>query len=418
VQQKTRLSVMTVVAAGVLVQAADSPFSDYRTQSPGTVHRISIDDLPAPFASAGVSNGPAIVRRPEGALPRVPIGFAVDLYVAGLQGPRVMRTAPNGDVFVAESGAGRVRILRATESGSAHVDTYIAGLTQPYGIAFYPSGPDPRFVYIATTTSVIRIPYENGDLAARSPRGVVVSNLPGGGHLSRDIAFSRDGASLFIAVGSASNNNDDGDRTEKNRANVLETTPDGGPLTVFASGLRNPSGIAVDPVSGDVWVAVNERDGLGDNLPTDYITHVDRGGFYGWPWYYIGPHQDPAHAGKRPDLRSRVIVPDVLVQPHNAPLTFAFYDGDQFPASYRGDIFAANHGSWNRSVRTGYEVIRVRRAFGKATGEYEDFLTGFVTEAGQVWGRPSGVTTTADGSLLVADDASGSIWRVRYVVGR
>jgi glucose/arabinose dehydrogenase len=415
VRDRTRGTILIVLISAAFLQAADSPFTDYHGQAPGTVHKITVNDLPRPFATASSTNNPTIVPRPDGAMPQVPVGFAVDLYVSGLS-PRVLRTAPNGDVFVAESGAGRVRILRIADPASApRVQTYVAGLTQPYGIAFYPPGPSPQFVYVATTTAVYRYPYRNGDLAARGPRETIVQ-LPGGGHLSRDIAFSLDGRSLFVAVGSNSNNNDDPNNTEKNRANILETTPQGGDLTVYASGLRNPSGIAVDPSTGDLWAAVNERDSLGDNLPPDYVTNVQRGGFYGWPYFYIGPHWDPAHIGKHPELRDEVIVPDVLLQPHDAPLTFTFYDGDQFPASYLGDIFGVSHGSWNRGSRTGYEVIRIRRAFGKSLGEYEDFMTGFVTPAGQVWGRPSGITTTADGALLVADDASGSIWRVRYTL--
>jgi glucose/arabinose dehydrogenase len=406
-----------MLTAVALVQAADTPFTDYRDQAPGSVHRITVDDLPRPFATPASTNNPTIVPRPDEAMPQVPVGFAVDLYISGLE-PRVLRTAPDGDVFVAESGPGRVRVIRNTDASvPPRVQTYVSGLAAPYGIAFYPPGHDPQFVYVATTTAVYRYPYRNGDLTVRGPRETVVAQLPGGGHVSRDIAFSLDGASLFIAVGSASNNTDDPDDTEKNRANVLQTNPQGGELTVFASGLRNPSGIAVDPSTGDLWAAVNERDNLGDNLPPDYVTRVQPGGFYGWPYFYIGPHWDPAHIGKHPELRDQAIVPDVLLQPHVAPLQIAFYHGDQFPASYLGDIFGVSHGSWNRGSRTGYEVIRIRRAFGKSLGGYEDFMTGFVTANGQVWGRPSGITTTADGSLLVADDGSGSIWRVRYILG-
>ena len=187
-------------------------------------------------------------------------------------------------------------------------------------------------------------------------------------------------------------------------------------MRVYASGIRNPSGLAVDPRTGRLWATVNERDGLGDNLVPDYITSVHDGGFYGWPWWYMGPHQDPRHVGKHPELRERVITPDVLLQPHNAPLQIAFYQGEQFPNEYQGDIFASEHGSWNKSVRTGYEVIRVPlHQTGKASGEYEDFLTGFVLASGQVWGRPVGVTTAPDGSLLVTDDGSNSIWRISYV---
>jgi glucose/arabinose dehydrogenase len=186
-------------------------------------------------------------------------------------------------------------------------------------------------------------------------------------------------------------------------------------MRVFASGIRNPVGLAIQPGTSTLWCSVNERDALGDNLVPDYITHVQDGGFYGWPWWYIGAHQDPRHAGKRRDLKDKVIVPDVLLQPHNASLQLTFYDGKQFPDEYRGDIFAAEHGSWNKATRAGYEVIRIPlHQTGQASGEYEDFLTGFVLDNGDVWGRPVGVTVAADGSLLVSDDASGSIWRVSY----
>jgi len=203
---------------------------------------------------------------------------------------------------------------------------------------------------------------------------------------------------------------------EKHRADILAFNADGSGMRVYASGIRNPVGLAIQPGSGTLWCSVNERDLLGDNLAPDYITHVQEGGFYGWPWWYIGPHQDPRHAGKRGDLKDKVIVPDVLLQPHNASLQLTFYDGAQFPAEYRGDIFAAEHGSWNRSTRAGYEVVRVPlHQTGSASGEYEDFVTGFVLDNGDVWGRPVGVTVARDGALLVSDDASGSIWRVSHV---
>ncbi len=401
-------------------QAAVSPFTDYRGETPGTLHKITAADLPRPYATASANNSAQMVARPADALPQAPSGFIVDLYAGGLSGPRIVRTAPNGDLFVAETGAGRVRVLRDSGTGAAPSSSVFArGLSGPFGIAFYPPGPAPAFVYVANTTSVVRFPYENGDLTARGAPQVVVRQLPSGGHSTRDLAFSLDGARLFMSVGSASNVDEvDNNPDEVNRANILETGPESGVLRVYASGIRNPVGIAVDPASGDLWTSVNERDSLGDNLVPDYITRVQRGGFYGWPWYYIGGNQDPRHAGKHPELKSQVIAPDVLVQPHNASLGLAFYYGDQFPATHLGDIFAAEHGSWNRSVRTGYEVIRVKRALGRATGEYEDFLTGFVLADGRVWGRPVGVAVAADGSLLVSDDAGGVIWRVRYAPPR
>jgi glucose/arabinose dehydrogenase len=289
-------------------------------------------------------------------------------------------------------------------------------LNRPYGIAFYPRGPNPQWLYVGDTDAVVRIPYRSGALESDGPAQRVVDLPAGGGHWTRDIAFSLDNRTMFVAVGSGSNVDDpDVSPAENHRANILALDPDGTHLSVFAAGIRNPSGIAVDPATGKLWTTVNERDGLGDNLVPDYITSVREGGFYGWPWWYMGPHQDPRHQGKHPELASRVITPDVMLQPHNASLQITFYESERFPEEYRGDLFAAEHGSWNKATRTGYEVIRIpRHRTGEASGEYQDFLTGFVLPDGQVWGRPVGVATAADGSLLVTDDGSDSIWRVDY----
>ena len=222
---------------------------------------------------------------------------------------------------------------------------------------------------------------------------------------------------MFVAVGSGSNVDDpDTHPGEKDRADILVCDPSNCELKVYAYGIRNAGGgIKMNPETGELWCSVNERDALGDNLVPDYITHVEEGGFYGWPWWYMGGHQDPRHQGKHPELKDKALVPDVLLQPHNASLEFTFYQGDKFPAEYKGDIFASEHGSWNRQVRVGYEVIRVPlHQTGKATGEYQDFLTGFVLPDGHVWGRPVGMTEATDGSLLVSDDGSNSIWRVSY----
>ncbi|MBI2816244.1 MAG: sorbosone dehydrogenase family protein [Acidobacteria bacterium] len=392
----------------------DKPFSDYRDQRPGTVHRITVQDLPQPFATDAVANAPRLISRPADAWPKAPQGFKVEQYAAKLSNPRLIRTAPNGDLFVAESEANRVHVFRGiTKDGKYETDgIYATGLREPFGIAFYPPGTNPQYVYIANTDSVVRIPYQNGDMKARGTPETIVSNLPRGGHSTRNIAFSLDGKKMYIAVGSRSNADE---QNEFHRANVLEANPDGSGLRVYASGIRNPVGIEVHPQTGEVWVSVNERDDLGDNLPPEYITHVKDGGFYGWPWYYIGAHQDPRHKGKHPELKDKVIVPDVLIQAHNASHGLTFYDGRQFPAEYSGHIFAAQHGSWNKAVRTGYDVIRVPLKDGHATGEYQDFLTGFVTPNGQVWGRPVAVAVASDGSLMVSDDGSESIWRVSYV---
>jgi glucose/arabinose dehydrogenase len=403
--------------------APTPPFHDYRGETAGTTHKITVADLPEPYATKSVDNGPDLVSRPAGALPQTLPGYRVTLYTDNVHSPRLLRTAPNGDIFVVESNFGRVKAIRGlgADGKATTVQDFATGLNRPFGIAFYPVGPNPTHVYVANTDSVVRFPYQNGDLKARGAKETIVESLPGGGqlrgggHWTRDLAFSLDGTKLFVSVGSKSNV-DDADTTpaEKERADILEFNPDGSGRRIYAYGIRNPVGIAVQPGTGVLWTSVNERDGLGDNLVPDYITHVEEGGFYGWPWFYMGGHQDPRHKGKRPELQSKVITPDVLLQPHSASLELTFYTGTQFPAEHRDSIFAAEHGSWNKAVRTGYKVIRVPLKDGKATGEYQDFLTGFVTPEGNVWGRPVGVTVAGDGALLVSDDGSNAIWRVSY----
>ena len=357
--------------------------------------------------------------RPDNAWPVAPTGFKVELYAAGLVNPRLLRTAPNGDIFLAESEPGRIRVFRGvTADGKPEqMQVFAEGLKRPYGIAFYPPGPDPQWVYVGNTNEVIRFPYHNGDLKASGPAQHIADLPSGGGHWTRALDFSPDGKKMFVAVGSASNVDDaDTHPGEKNRADILVCDPASCELKVYAYGIRNAGGgIAVNPQTSELWCSVNERDALGDNLVPDYITHVQEGGFYGWPWWYMGSHQDPRHAGKHPELKDKAIVPDVLLQPHNASLEFTFYGADKFPAEYKGDIFASEHGSWNKATRVGYEVIRVPlHQTGHATGEYQDFLTGFVLPDGHVWGRPVGITVAPDGSLLVSDDGSNSIWRVSY----
>ena len=404
------------------VLTGQGAFGDWTTDAPGVRRRITAADLPRPYETRSVDAGSRVAPRPEGAWPKVPEGFKVEEFAAGLERPRLIRTAPNGDLFVAESYAGRVRVLRAA-AGAGRAETsevFAEGLRRPFGIAFYPPGPEPRYVYVANTDSVVRFPYGTGDLKARGAAEVVVSNLPGGGqlrgggHWTRDVAFSNDGRRMFVSVGSLTNVWEKPSDNEERRATILEFKPDGTGERTFASGIRNAVGIAVHPRTGELWASVNERDGLGDDLVPDYVTRVRDGGFYGWPWFYLGPNQDPRHPGARPELRSKVIAPDVLLQSHSASLEMAFYTGGQFPREYEGDAFAALHGSWNRAKRTGYKVVRVPLREGAPTGEYEDFMTGFVTPAGDVWGRPVGVAVARDGALFVSDDGSNTIWRVSY----
>ncbi len=394
---------------------------DWTTDAPGVRRKITIDDLAKPFETPSANNFPRVARRPSGAMPQAPKGFLVSEFATGMQNPRKAVTAPNGDIFVAESMPGRIKVLRDDDGdGKAEVNaTFATGLRMPFGIAFYPAGPNPRYVYVGNTNSVVRFPYKTGDTKATGDAEMLVDNIPtgreqvgGGGHWTRDLEFSKDGQTLFVSVGSRSNVSDD--KSETRRADILAFDPDGKNERIYASGIRNAVGLAIQPETGELWASVNERDALGDHLVPDYVTHVQEGGFYGWPWYYIGGNQDPRHKGKHPELKDKVIVPDVLVQSHSASLCMTFYTGNQFPKEYRLDAFAAEHGSWNRARRTGYKVIRMPMKDGKATGEYEDFLVGFVTPEGNVWGRPVGVTVAKDGSLLVTDDGSGIVWRVAY----
>jgi glucose/arabinose dehydrogenase len=402
--------------------AGQGPSGAWTADAPGVRRHITAAELPKPYATRSVDNGPRVVKRPADASPQVPRGFQVEPFATGLDNPRLIRTAPNGDLFVAESGPGRIRVLRAADGASqpSANEVFASGLNRPFGIAFYPPGPDPQYVYVGNTDSVVRFPYRSGDLHARAKAEVIVPDIPsggflrGGGHWTRDVAFSLDGKKMYVSVGSHSNVFENPDENEARRADILEYNPDGTGFRIYASGIRNAVGIAVHPKTGELWCSVNERDGLGDDLVPDYVTHVKDGGFYGWPWYYIGPNQDPRHAGAHPELRDKVIVPDVLLQSHSASLEMVFYTGAQFPSEFVGDAFAAEHGSWNRNLRTGYKVIRVLMRNGKATGEYEDFLTGFVTADGNVWGRPVGVAVAKDGALFVSDDGSNTIWRVSY----
>jgi glucose/arabinose dehydrogenase len=427
----TLATLLTVAAAALLLaqnakvdtsklMTGRAAFADAAKLVPGNFHKITPADLPKPFDTESGRNSPPVAARPANAWPKAPAGFKVDLYVnAGLDLPRQIRTAPNGDFFVADSSAGQIKIFRGiTKDGKPEQTSVLAtGLNRPFGVNFYPQGANPQWIYVGNTDSLVRIPYKNGDLKATGPAETLVTGVPaGGGHWTRDVVFSKDGKRLFLAVGSASNADDpDKSKAETHRANILEYTPEGKFVQVYASGIRNPVGLAVNPITGEVWCSVNERDNLGDNLVPDYVTSVKEGGFYGWPYFYMGGNADPRLNGAHPELKEKAIVPDVLLQAHNASLGIMFYDGKQFPAEYQGDLFAAEHGSWNRAQKAGHEVIRVPLVNGKASGVYEDFLTGFVTPDGTVWGRPVGVTNAKDGSILITDDGSKSIWRVSYV---
>ncbi|TIX28131.1 sorbosone dehydrogenase family protein [Mesorhizobium sp.] len=367
-------------------------------------------------------------------------GFSAELIASGIDNPRVVRVAPNGDLFVADSDANQVRIYRLAEGSAkpAEDGIFAGNLNQPYGIAFYPPGDSPQWVYVANSDSIVRFAYGNGDLKASSEAETIVGNIPASHHWTRDIAFSPDGKTLYLSVGSGSNVAEGMGKepkggldawaksqplgaawgSEDGRAAVLAFDPNGKNGRIVATGLRNCSGMTVQPATGALWCVVNERDALGDNVPPEYAAAVKDGAFYGWPWYYIGNNEDPRHKGERPDLAGKATIPDVLMQAHSSPLNIAFYEGTTFPAEYKGDAFVALHGSWNRGNRTGYKVVRLLFRDGKPTGEYEDFITGFVVSNGEVWGRPVGVAVAKDGALIVTEDGNGTIWRVTHGDGR
>lgn len=365
--------------------------------------------LPAPFATRSAGNGPSGVKPPKGFLPTVPAGFQVNLFAEDFKVPRFLTTAPNGDIFVADSGAGQVIVLRDPQrtGGASQREVFADRQKRPFGIAFHED-----YVYVGNTGEVVRFRYDR-QTSKRLGEAEHILDLPMGGHSTRTLAFSNDGQHLYISVGSESNIDIEKDQR---RGAVLVCDPDGKNARIYASGLRNSVGLAVEPVTGAVWSAVNERDELGDNLPPDYLTSLKDGGFYGWPYSYIGGNVDPRVRPQRPDLVAKAILPDVLLGAHVAPLQFAFYTGTQFPQSYRGGVFVAEHGSWNRASRAGYQVEFVSFKDGKAAADPVPFLTGFVPDpvAPNVNGRPVGVTVAADGALLVSDDGAGVIYRISY----
>ena len=441
-------AIAAAVMAGVSVRAQDAAapgrvmkgtnaFGDWHEDAPGLRRLITLQDMPA--VGPERPNESEVAPIPAGAQPRVPDGFRVEMVASGLAQPRVIRVAPNGDLFVANSKANEVRVYRVPPGSStpAISEVFATGLHQPYGIAFYPPGPYPTWMYVGNSDGVVRFRYQNGDLNATGSPETIISHILWTHHWTRDIVFSADGTRLLLAVGSGSNaaldmfpkphepggvegwakNHPLGAPwdTEERRANILSFDPDGRNEKIVATGLRNPAGIAIQFVTGQLWAVINERDGLGDDTPPDYATHVQEGAFYGWPWYFIGAHEDPRLPGARPDLKDKVTHPDVLIQAHSAALQIAFYDGDNFPPEYRGSAFVTLHGSWDRQRRTGYKVIRLLfDKSGKPTGEYEDFMTGFVISDKQVWGRPVGVAVAKDGSLFVGEDGNGTIWRVTH----
>jgi glucose/arabinose dehydrogenase len=392
-------------------------------------------DLPPPFATPSATHRAKVVGWPAGKTPTAPPGFAVSLFADGFDSPRWLYALPNGDVLVAEArtvpkapkadgkpgekspanpavtSANRITLLRdADGDGRPEVrETFLAGLNQPFGMALVGD-----HLYVANTDSVVRFPYEGGETKITAP-GTPVLYLPLGGynnHWTRNLLANADGSKLYVTVGSASNVGERGMKEESLRANILEMNPDGTGLRVFASGLRNPVGLAWEPETKALWTAVNERDELGDELVPDYITSVKDGAFYGWPYSYFGSHEDPRRKGERPDLVAKAVVPDLAVGSHTASLGLCFGTSPAFPAKYRGGAFVGQRGSWNRSQFAGYRVAYVPFKGGKPSGPIEDFLAGFIKNADEVYGRPVCVCWAKDGSLLVTDDVTDRIWRV------
>ena len=363
--------------------------------------------LPPPFATKSAGNGPGKEKPPEGFLPTVPQGFRVNIFATDFKGPRWLTVAPNGDIFLADTGAGQILVLRDPRNtgGAQEREVFLNGARRPFGIAFR-----ENYVYIGNTNELVRVPYDP-KTSKRLGEVEHLLDLPSGGHNTRSLAFSADGKHLFIAVGSDSNI-DTGE--DPRRAAVTICDPDGKNAKLYATGLRNPVGLALEPVTGEVWTAVNERDELGDDLPPDYFTSLKDGGFYGWPYSYIGDNVDPRVKPQKPELVARAIIPDVLLGPHVAPLQFAFYTGKQFPESYRGGAFVAEHGSWNRAKRSGYQIAFVAFKNGKPSADPVPFMTGLVPDPGKsdVNGRPVGVAVAPDGSLLVSDDGAGVVYRI------
>lgn len=370
--------------------------------------------LPPPFQTESARRSSKIVAPPTGAKLIVPKGFKVNVFAeGGFREPRWMALAPNGDVFLADSRANTVYVLRDKNRDGISDErfTFSDKLSQPFGMAFHKD-----WFYVANTDSIVRFKYKAGQTAADADPEKLVELTPGGynQHWTRNLLFSPDGTKLFVSIGSATNVSVEPD---PKRAAISVYDPDGKNHQIFASGLRNPIGLAWNPKTGELWTAVNERDGLGDDLVPDYATSVKEGGFYGWPYSYIGQNEDPRRKGENPELVKKAIVPDVLFQSHVAALGIQFYTGKMFPNEYRGDAFVAMHGSWNRQKLSGYKVVRIRFKSGKLIGnQYEDFVSGWLPDenSNEVWGRPVGLLIAADGSMLVTDDGGDKIWRVSF----
>jgi glucose/arabinose dehydrogenase len=399
-----------VLGLGLAVAGSVPADAGQPLEPPGTRFEISPANLAAP--SASVANPAQRVPRTSRDHLLVRAGFRADVFAEELDHPRWMAVAPNGDVFLAEPNSGQVTLLRDLD-GDGRADLkrpFAIGFNRPHGLAFQPGA-----LYVGDIKAIWRIPYKDGDLESNVRKPVTRPGAigEGGDHWTRNLAFAPDGKSFFVAIGSRGNI----DVEPQPHASVARFALDGAPLGIFASGLRNPVGIAFYPNTNDLYVVVNERDTYGDKLVPDYLTRLGQGDFFGWPYAYIGSHPDPQLGKMRPDLVARTKIPDLLFESHSAPIGLVFYDGVQFPQAYRGGAFVALRGSWNAEKPTGYKVVHVPFKDGRPVGWYETFVSGFWvrgTATAQVWGRPAGLAITKDGSLLIADDTSRTIWRVSY----
>lgn len=431
--QILQLSILTVsISLGVYTNANSqtTPAAKVKTGAG------KIIELPEADTKTSKTNFSKVVPWPEGQTPIAPAGFVVSKFAEGMKSPRNIVIAPNGDIIVVLSNSQRTKVEQAANeiSGKAKtevqgksvntimlfrdadndgkpevISTFLAGLNQPYGAAFIGNS-----FYVANTDGVWMYPYNTGDTEIKGT-GKKILDLPAGGynnHWTRNLIVKPDQSKLYVSVGSGSNVAERGLDNEIRRANILEINPDGTGEKIYGSGLRNPVGMAWAPTTDALWTAVNERDGLGDDLVPDYITSVKEGAFYGWPFSYFGQIEDPRLKGQAPELVAKSLVPDIAVGSHTASLGLAFYTAKKFPSKYQGGVFIGQHGSWNRSELVGYKVAFIPFKNGKPTGQLEDFLTGFIKNEKEVYGKPVGVAVAQDGSLLVADDVSGIVWRV------
>jgi glucose/arabinose dehydrogenase len=414
-------------------QAAPTDPASNPDQALGKRFQFKAENLPPP-KSDPIAASRSLVIPYAGQTPRVMEGFTATAFITGLENPRRLLVLPNNDVIVAEQRTGHLTLLRDQDGdGKADfIERYADDFKGPYGLA-YRDG----FVLVADQEGIWRVPHVTGALRAGRPDQPKISDVPPdqrkpvpaaygqelitqrgvfgviAGHQNRHLALDPKTGAMFVGVGSSGNI---GVEPEV-KASIQRFEPDGSGQTTFASGMRNPTTLAFHPTTGELYAGVQERDGLGDNLPPDYFTRVEKGAFYGWPYAYIGPNPQPGFAQRAPDKVKATVIPDVLFQPHSSVLDIVFYDGQQFPAEYRGDAFVALKGSWNRSEPTGYKVVRVRFKDGRPDGSYENFVTGFWVSGehrAEVWGRPAALAVMKDGSLLIADDTGGTIWRVAY----